>query len=138
MIWEDIKINIKATNVDLTDEIHDYVVKKVTNLGKLLRKFQDQGAEVLVQFEVAKTTNHHLSGDKLFRADCNIAINGIGDFYAHQEEQDLFAAIDSVKDKLFSEIRRGKNKKEVLFRRGARSIKKMFRGLSKRNPFTSK
>ena len=129
MIWEDIKINIKATNVDLTDEIHDYVVKKVTNLGKLLQKFQDDGAEVLVHFEVAKTTNHHQSGEKLFRADCNIAINGIGDFYAHQEEQDLFAAIDAVKDKLFREIRSNKNKKFDLYKRGALKLKNFLKGL---------
>lgn len=138
MLWEGVKINVKATNMDLTPEIHDYVVEKVTDLGKLLQKFQDEGAEVLVQFEVAKTTNHHQSGDKLFRADCNVSINGVGDFYSHKEEQDIFAAIDIVKDKLFREIRSGKNKRETLFRRGARSVKKMLRGLSGRNPFTSK
>ena len=71
---------------DLTDEIYNYVVQKVTNLGKLLRKFQDNGAEVLVQFEVAKTTNHHQSGERLFRADCNIAINGVGDFYTQDRK----------------------------------------------------
>ena len=131
MIWEGIKINVKATNVDLTDEIHDYVVQKITNLGKLLQGFQDQGAEVLVQFEVAKTTNHHQSGEKLFRADCNIAINGVGDFYSSQEEQDLFAAIDGVKDKLFREIKRGKNKKRALWKRGALKLKNMLKGIIK-------
>lgn len=129
MIWEDIKINIKATNVALSPELHDYVVQKVTDLGKLLQKFQDEGAEVLVQFEVAKTTNHHQSGDKLFRADCNIAINGVGDFYAHKEEQDLFAAIDIVKDKLFREIKKSKNKKVTLYKRGALQLKNLLKGL---------
>ena|SRR3972149_5883324 len=136
MLWENIKVNLKATNMDLTDPINDYVISRVTNFGKLLKKIQSNGGEVLVYFEVAKTTNHHKKGS-VYRSDCSITVDG-ENFYTSAEEEDLYASIDACKDKIFREIKRGKNKKEVLFRRGARSIKKMFRGLSKRNPFTSK
>ena len=41
-------------------------------------------------------------------------------------------------EKLFNEIGKNKGRRQTLLVRGARSVKKMFKGLSKRNPFTSK
>jgi len=130
------KINLKGTNMELTPAIHDYVVKRVTNLGKLLSKIEERGGEVNVNFEVAKTTNHHKSGE-FFHADCLINIEG-GKFYTSADEEDLYAAIDAVKESLFRDISKNKDKKQTLFKRGAASVKKMMKGLSKRNPFTSK
>ena len=122
--------------MELTPAIHDYVVKKVTNLEKVLSKIEEQGGEVNVNFEVAKTTNHHKSGE-VFHADCLINIKG-EKFYTSADEEDLYAAIDAVKESLFRDISKSKDRKQTLFKRGATSVKKMMKGLSKRNPFTSK
>jgi putative sigma-54 modulation protein len=130
------KINLKGTNMELTPAIHDYVVKRVTNLGKLLSNIEERGGEVNVNFEVAKTTNHHKSGE-FFHADCLINIKG-EKFYTSADEEDLYAAIDAVKESLFRDISKSKDRKQTLFKRGAASVKKMMKGLSKRNPFTSK
>ncbi|HEY4494250.1 MAG TPA: HPF/RaiA family ribosome-associated protein, partial [Candidatus Paceibacterota bacterium] len=59
-------------------------------------------------------------------------------FYSSADGEDLYAAIDEVKDTLFREISKNKDRRQTLFKRGAASIKKMLKGLSKRNPFTSK
>ena len=59
-------------------------------------------------------------------------------FFYGIEKEDLFDAIDTVKENLSIEIERTKNRKQTLFKRGALSIKKMMKGLTKRNPFTSK
>lgn len=130
------KINIKATNTDLTEAIKDYVEKRVTDLSKLLSKIEEENKQINVNFEVAKTTNHHKLG-AYFHADCLIKIDG-EEFYASSDKEDLYQAIDEVKNILFRDINKNNNKKRALFTRGARSIKKMLKGLSKRNPFTSK
>jgi ribosomal subunit interface protein len=122
--------------MELTPAIHDYVIKRVTNLEKVLSKIEETGGEVNVNFEVAKTTNHHKSGE-VFHADCLINIKG-EKFYTSADEEDLYAAIDAVKESLFRDISKSKDRKQTLFKRGAASVKKMMKGLSKRNPFTSK
>ena len=123
--------------MELTPAIHDYVIKRITNLGKLLSKIEEtSGEEVLVHFSVAKTTNHHKMG-KIFQADCSVLIKG-ENFHSSTDEEDLYQAIDVVKENLFREISKQKDRRQALFKRGATSVKKMMKGLSKRNPFTSK
>lgn len=130
------KINVLGKNLDLTPAISDYVEKGVTNLEKVLGNIEEKGGEVVVAFEVSKSTNHHKSG-AYFHADCLINIDG-EKFYSSADEEDLYKAIDVVKESLFREINKSKNRKQTLFKRGASSVKKMMKGLSKRNPFTSK
>lgn len=129
-------INFQAKNMEITPSIHDYVEKRVTNLGKLLEKIEEKNVAVQVQFNVAKTTNHHKAGE-FFRADCSIVIDG-KKFYASADKEDLYEAIDTVKESLFNEINKNKDRQQTLFKRGASSVKKMMKGLSKRNPFTAK
>ena len=102
-------INLQGKNMEVTEAIHDYVIKKVTNLGKLLEQIEQQGNEVLVRFTVGKNTNHHKSGE-VFEADCSINIKG-KNFYSRETMEDLYEAIDKVKDTLFNEIEKNKDKK---------------------------
>jgi len=122
--------------MELPDTAHDYVVKRITNLEKLLSRIEEEQRKVMVNFEISRSTNHHKSGD-VFHADCLINIDG-QKFYTSADKNDLYAAVDEVKDNLFQEINKNKDRAQTLFQRGARSIKKMMKGLSKRNPFTSK
>jgi len=130
------KINLQGKNFELTPAIKDYVQKRVTNLEKLLSTIETKGGEIMVNFEVGKSTKHHKSG-VVFHSDCLINING-KKFYSSSDKEDLYQAIDEIKESLYEEIRRFKDRKQTLFRRGASSVKKMLKGLSKRNPFTSK
>jgi putative sigma-54 modulation protein len=130
------KINLLAKNIEITPAIRDYVEKKVTNLEKLLSSMEQEGREVLVDFEVGKSTKHHKSG-VVFHSDCLINING-KKFYSSSDKEDLYQTIDEIKESLFTEISKNKDRRQTLFRRGAASVKKMLKGLSKRNPFTSK
>ena len=123
--------------MELAEAIKDYVIIRETNLGRLLKKIEEsKEGEAFINFEVAKNTNHHKSGS-VFHADCLINIKG-EKFYSSADEEDLYQAIDAVKESLFREISKSKDRKQTLFKRGAMSIKKMLKGLSKRNPFTSK
>ncbi len=130
------QINLQSKGIEITGAIKDYVVKRVTNLEKLLLKMEQAGGEAMVSFEVSKNTNLHKAGS-VFHADCRIQVKG-EEFYGSADEEDLYASIDVVKENLFREISKNKDRKQTLFKRGAASVKKMLKGLSNRNPFTSK
>lgn len=130
------QINLLGKNLEITEAIEEYVEKRITNLGKLLSKIEDTGGDVMVHFEVGRRTNGQNKGE-VFHADCNINING-KKFYAEADTEDLYSAIDQIKEKLFRDISKDKDREQTLFKRGAMSVKKMLKGLSKRNPFTSK
>ncbi len=120
-------INFQTKNMESTPAIYDYVVKRVTNLGKLLSKLEEGNNEAVIRFDVSKITNHHKSG-VVFSADCSINING-KNFYSSVSKEDLYEAIDAVKENLFGEISKSKDKKNTLFHRGARKIKETIKGI---------
>ncbi len=126
-------INIKATNIELTDAIKDYINSRLESIEKSLL---NQEESLSVYAEVGKTTKHHKRGD-YFKAEFNVEISG-KKFYVSSEKDNLYGAIDDAKESLFRKIDYSKNKERTLLRRGAKSIKKMIRGLSHRDPETSK
>ena len=130
------QINLQGKGIELTESIKDYVLKKVARLEKLLSKIEAEKGEAVVNFEVVKTTNHHKAGE-IFCASCIVKADG-RKFYGESKNEDLYNAIDEVEKTLFNEIQKNKDRKQTLFKRGAASIKKILKGLSKRNPFTSK
>jgi len=118
------KINIKATNIEITPAIQEYVEKKVMSLEKF---FRDKSDTVLASVEIGMTTNHHKSGD-IFRAEVNLSDAGSGDqTYAESEKDDLYSAIDEMKDKAERECLSLKNKRHTLIKRGAARLKNMLR-----------
>lgn len=129
------QINLQGKNIELTEAIKEYVLKRVTNLEKLLSRIEGRQGKVMVNFEVSRSTNHHKSGE-VFHADCLIKIDG-KEFYSSADKEDLYQAVDAIKDSLYNEINKNKDRTQTLFKRGATSIKKMMKGLSKKNPFTS-
>jgi len=124
------KINLLSKNIDITEAIRDYVEKKVTNLSKVLSQIEESGGEVFVNFEVSKSTKHQ-SGD-IFHSDCLINIDG-KEFYSSSDKEDLYESIDDIKENLFREISRSKNKKNTLFYSGSRKIKYMIKGIKNWN-----
>jgi putative sigma-54 modulation protein len=124
-------INIKATNTELTDAARDHITSRLDRLEKFAK-----GTEVTGYVEIAKTTNHHKQGD-VFKAEFDLRLNG-ENFFAEAETEDLYSAIDAAKEEILRKVTHTKDRKQTLFKRGATSVKKMLKGISKRNPFTSK
>jgi putative sigma-54 modulation protein len=114
------KFSIKTKNFESTEEIENYLDKKLKSLEKFLSSFNRD--LVKVEVEIGRTTKHHQAGD-IFRAEINLSINGKL-FRAESEQESLYAAIDEVRDDLEREIKKFKEKRETIFIRGARSIKK--------------
>jgi putative sigma-54 modulation protein len=115
-------LNIKTTNISLTPAIKDYFEKKLMSLDKLVDFNRD---DVLIQAELGKTTHHHRQGD-IFRAEVNLRVRG-NNFRAVSEKEDLYAAIDEMKDMLNQEIKSGKEKRTSVVRRGAHKLKNLLR-----------
>lgn len=124
-------INIKAINMELTGAINEYVNKRLASIEKFAKEHEITG-----HVEVQKTTNHHKQGD-VFKAEFDIDING-ENFFTVSEKEDLYASIDDAREEIVRMITNQKDRKQTLFKRGATSVKKMLKGISKRNPFTSK
>lgn len=117
-----LKKHIKATNIELTPAISDYVDKKVD----VLNKFIGEEIDALAKIEVGKTTNHHNKGD-IFRAEINLTI-GKKDYRAVVETSDLYAAIDDMKDEIVAEVSKAKRKHFHLLKKGHQKIKDFLKG----------
>ena len=121
-------INIKATNIELTDSIRDYLDKKMAQVEKFIKA---PDTEPIADIEIGKTTNGKNSAEDLFKAEINLQIGG--DLYRYNaEEAELYTAIDKMKDQIIREIRKEKEKKRDFFRRGALRMKEMIRGFGRK------
>jgi len=124
------KINIKATNLDLTPAIRSYVEEKIGGTEKFIKKMKpvdkspEEGkATVEIWVEVERTTFHHRKG-KVFRAEVQMKLPG-NDVRVESKQEDLRVAIDEVKDQLERELREYSEKKRTLYEKGARKMKKL-------------
>lgn len=116
-------INIKTTNISLTDAISDYTTKRLESVKHLLAN----DSTVRCDVELGRTSAHHRNGD-IFRAEIHITGKD-RNLYASAEESDLYKAIDMVRDEMLREVRSGKAKRVSLFRRGGAKIKNLLRGI---------
>ncbi len=114
-------INIKATNMELTDAIRQYTEEKVLSLRKYVKKFEP----VKVSIEVADESGRHRQGPHF---KCEFTVEVPGNLLRVEEfNEDLYAAVDGAKDDLQRQMRRLKEKKKTKVRKGAGLWKKLMR-----------
>ena len=116
------KIIIKTTNLELSQELRDYIQEKINSLEKFAKIFQDKNyyngffsrgkPRVEVWVEVSRTTRHHQKGN-IFRAEAQMRLPGKG-LRAESERDDLKLAIAEVKDELQRELKKYKGKAEAI------------------------
>jgi len=112
------KITLQGTNIELNQPIREYVDKKMGEMEKYI----SEGTLADMRVEVERTTFHHRKGD-IFRAEANVKLPGRL-VRVEVQEDDLYKAIDRLKDELPRELKRYKERQQDLQRRGKRSIKK--------------
>ncbi len=100
---------LHGTGIELTDAIRDYVDKKIEGL----QKFMPQATKIEVN--IGMRNHHHLKG-KIFFAEMEVH-QPAGNLLVEKEAEDLYKAIDKVKDHLKVELAELKNKKLDLKRR---------------------
>jgi putative sigma-54 modulation protein len=107
-------INIKATHIELTPSIKEYIEEKIGGLGKYI-----VASEAHVELARDK---HHQTG-LVFHSDINLIV-GNKVMHAEAEGEDAYAAIDLLIPKLKEQIGKFKDKRQTLQRRGGRSAKR--------------
>jgi ribosomal subunit interface protein len=119
------QITIKATNLELTPEIRNYLNEKIGGLEKFK---EGLNGSVIARAEVGTTTAHHQQG-KIFRAEVNLNVPKGNQkvLRAVAERENLFEAIDEVKDKLQRELKKYRGGIIARQRRGARLLKRLAR-----------
>ena|SRR3990167_4422859 len=122
------RLQIKATGISLTSSIEEYVNKKISLIEKHISSLD---TDALVSVEVARTTRHHKSGD-IFKAEIRVRAGG-KEYYAASEKEDLYVAIDDVKDEIVRELVSSKDKSATLLRRGGAKMKEIIKRLTFRN-----
>lgn len=115
--------NIKATNLELSPELRNYVERRFTSLSGLI-DFNDPTLKV--QIEVGRTTRHHDKGD-VYRAEFNIRIRR-GSFRSVAEGATIQSAIDDAREALETNLERAKKRSVSFVRRSGRAMKDLVRG----------
>jgi ribosomal subunit interface protein len=117
-------IHIKTTKITLTDAISEYVNKRLDKIEKLTS--DDPSAQCDV--ELGRTTAHHHKGD-VFKAEIHlVGANGLN-IYTSIEGEDLYAAVDQVRDAVVRDFTSTRKKQSSRIRRGGARIKQMMKGL---------
>lgn len=111
-------LSILCKDFDLTDAIKLYSTEKLSTLNKY---FPEDGAHVSVNLRLGKVTNHQHSG-KIYYAEASIK-SPEKNFGALVESDDIYAAIDLLKDDLAHNIAHYKDKEHSKNIRSARKFK---------------
>lgn len=117
------RYSLKATKIEHTPAIDRYVEKKVAELDRVL---DPKDTSIHAELEVGKTTSHHKSGTVFF-AEINLHAMK-KKWRAVEEADDLYAAIDAMRDAIVREVTSAEKKARVRSRKGAREVKARMRG----------
>jgi len=118
-------IIIKGTNLELHNDLKEYAEEKIGGLKKFLEDIDLNGNRVVARIELAKTTQHHQQGD-IYKAEVNLQLPKKM-FRSVVESDDIYKAIDDVKDELKIMINEYKTEKMGKSRRGRKIIKDLKR-----------
>ena len=118
-----INFHIKTKNIDLTPEITSQVHDKIGTVEKFIDISGDK--EVLAEVEVGLRSKHHKKGN-VYRTEVNLTYNGKFS-RAVVKAGSVEESLDKLKDEITRQVRRDKNKKENMFVKGGRQIKRMLK-----------
>ncbi|MCF7843662.1 ribosome-associated translation inhibitor RaiA [Candidatus Gracilibacteria bacterium] len=118
------QIIITGVHMDMTDAIREYSLEKMTSLDKFISK-DDTSARL--NLELSKTTTHHTHG-AFFQAEAQLHLSG-KDTTLRTTQDDLYKAIDVLKDMLSRELVQHKSKERSVFRKSAHKLKSLFKKL---------
>lgn len=126
------KISIKETNLKLTPSVISYIKEKIGGLEKIILSigrdfsFSSKSKPAIEGWvEVGKITRHHYKGD-VFRAECQIKLPGKS-VRAESLKDNLFSAINKVRDELQRELKRYKKRQIAKSRKSFRNAKEMIK-----------
>lgn len=115
---------LTGVHMEITDAIRSYTLEKMQPLEKLISR-DDTSAKLSV--ELSKASNHHVNG-QVFQAEALLHIRG-KEVALKTTQEDLYKAVDVLKDMLTRELSQHKDKERSIVRRGAHKVKSLFKKL---------
>ncbi len=109
----------------MTDSLREYLDAKIVRPVEKLLKRVDSGDAVMLDVEVARTTQHHHKGE-VYRASATVTFRG-KTIRASAEDSDIHAACDTLEDELKREISRHRTSALSMLKRMGRRTKQMIR-----------
>lgn len=98
-------LTIHGTGIELTDAIKAYALKKISSLEKFFQNVTK------VEIDLGLRTHHHQKG-KVYYAEVNMHIPG-SLVRVEKDAEDLYKAIDKVKDHLKVGLESAKDKRRA-------------------------
>lgn len=90
------QLNVSGHHIEVTESLRAYVVSKIDKIGR--------------HFDLVSDVSCILTVEKLrHKAEATVKVNG-GKIYADHTEEDMYAAIDGLVDKLERRVRKYKEK----------------------------
>lgn len=90
------QLNVSGHHIEITDSLREYVATKMNKTAR--------------HFDLVSDTHCILTVEKLrHKAEATVLVNG-GTIYADHTEEDMYAAIDGLVDKLERRVRKYKEK----------------------------
>jgi len=115
------KVEIFAKNIDLDNKLNKYIQKKVDSLDRILGKSKE---ERICDFRIKKDAS--AKNGEIYFAEATIKTPN-KNYGAEASGESIFEAIDELKDEVAKKIRRNKDKKESLIKKGGRKIKELLK-----------
>lgn len=115
---------ITGVHMEITDAIRSYALEKMSTLEKYVAGDDTSGK---LTVELSKTTNHHNHGN-IYQAEGILHIRG-KETAVRTTQDDLYKAIDVLKDMLQRELAQHKDKERSIFRRSAHKVKALLKRL---------
>src|SRR3989338_9731178 len=116
-----LNINIKTTNLELTEALRTYAEDKI---GQIQRHFGKDPINIDIELEYMPA--HH-SGP-VFRCEINVEMPGQKSMLrADSTESDMYAAIDTCIPKIKEQLDKQRDRRDTRIRRGGRAFKEMLR-----------
>lgn len=106
-------LTISGHHLEVTPALREYVASK---MARIARHF-DQVLDIKVRLAVEKQKEK----DRRQRAECNIHVKG-SELFAESSHQDLYAAVDTLMDKLDRQVARHKDKRQAHGHASARRL----------------
>ncbi len=95
-------ITINATNIDLTSSLREHAEEKIGSLEKYFDNI------IKADIDIGKRSNHHQKG-KIYYAEVNIKVPN-KTLRVVKDAEDLYKAVDKVKDHFKIELQKMKEK----------------------------
>jgi ribosomal subunit interface protein len=116
------RLTLKATDIEISADIHEYLRKKLATLRKFLAL---EDPSVLVAVELGRSTKHHQSG-AIFYAEITV-YRGKEVWRAVANDHSLSAAIDAMHDEIVREVKQSRGREISFVRRGGLAAKELLR-----------